>query len=253
MRIRAVVVFVAVVSARAAAGPIVVSSVVCPTANAKACAAYDDGVRAGDRGDDAAAERLYRQAIALDPRFCDAMDNLGQIYRARGDDKRAMALYRRALAIEPHDTSAHISLAAAYSRAGNKTAALAEFDAIIAYAPDDPEGHFGKGNLLFGLSRFAEALPWLATAERLYAAAGSPLVVDTQMLEGIAYAGVGNWQKAHDMLAPIEAQKRDVKLVQEVLGRACLVLKDFPAAHEHLLRARALGAKIPDEMIPPAK
>jgi predicted O-linked N-acetylglucosamine transferase (SPINDLY family) len=57
------------------------------------------------------AESAYRQAIALDASYVDAMVSLGIVLKMRGDAEGAIALYDRALALAPRSAVAHANRA----------------------------------------------------------------------------------------------------------------------------------------------
>lgn len=57
------------------------------------------------------AESAYRQAIALDASYVDAMVSLGIVLKMRGDADGAIALYDRALALAPRSAVAHANRA----------------------------------------------------------------------------------------------------------------------------------------------
>jgi superkiller protein 3 len=66
--------------------------------------------------DDAIAE--YERAIALDPKFADALHGLAQAYYAKQDFDRTIETARRILEIEPEDILAWTTVSRAYQRKG---------------------------------------------------------------------------------------------------------------------------------------
>ncbi|HZS39455.1 MAG TPA: tetratricopeptide repeat protein [Polyangia bacterium] len=234
------------------ADPVVVErSSSCPTKNEKARDAYNRGYGAQKRGELDAAETAYKEAIALDARYCDAMDNLGQVYRARHDDVNAVLWYRKSIAISPNNQVAHQSLAAAYVRAARYDDALGEYDILIKLDPNDAEGPYGKAAVLWTAKRYREALVPIALAETLYAKAKSPLVADAQFIEGLCHAELGEWLKARAVLEPLESARENDKRWHFALGRAWVLgePRDAAKAKAHLERARSLGAAVPDELM----
>ncbi len=61
----------------------------------------NDGLAAMQAGDDEQAERLYRQALELEPDARQAYNNLGTIYRNRGEKARAREMFEAALQADP--------------------------------------------------------------------------------------------------------------------------------------------------------
>src|ERR1700723_2884334 len=60
----------------------------------------------------------YERAIALDPKFADALHGLAQAYYAKEDFDRTIATARRILGIEPGDILAWTTVSRAYQRKG---------------------------------------------------------------------------------------------------------------------------------------
>ena len=63
-----------------------------------------------ERGDPAGAERWYRKAAEVDPRFARAHDNLGTMLMARGDLAGAEAAFRKELEVSPDGKRARAKL-----------------------------------------------------------------------------------------------------------------------------------------------
>jgi tetratricopeptide (TPR) repeat protein len=61
----------------------------------------NQGMLAFQQDDQEQAERLFRRALALDPRAKEAYNNLGVIYGRRGEHERAKEMYRAVLEIDP--------------------------------------------------------------------------------------------------------------------------------------------------------
>lgn len=76
-----------------------------PIENGKARARtyLKEGARLHRIGEYAEAERLFREAIALDPRNADGFFNLGALAEGRGDLIAALSQYRAGLTIQPND------------------------------------------------------------------------------------------------------------------------------------------------------
>ena len=66
--------------------------------------------------DEAIAE--YDRALALDPKFADALHGLAQAYYAKEDFDRAIEAARRIAALDPDDILAWTSISRSYQRKG---------------------------------------------------------------------------------------------------------------------------------------
>jgi len=115
-------------------------------------------VRLHQQGRFDAAQALYRQVLALDPRQFDALHLLGVIERQRGQAGRAVELIEEALRIDPQQARAHCNLGAALRDLGRVDAALASYEAALRLDPGYALAWDNRGNTLRRLGRLAEAL-----------------------------------------------------------------------------------------------
>src|SRR4029079_18474050 len=66
-------------------------------------------------GDISGAVAAYRRALAVDPNYADALNNLGVIYRAQGQSSQAIDILRRATSLKPDLAEAQKNLRTAYN------------------------------------------------------------------------------------------------------------------------------------------
>lgn len=66
--------------------------------------------------DEAIAE--YERALALEPKFADALHGLAQAYHAKGEFDRAIDAARKILELDPEDILAWTAISRAYQRKG---------------------------------------------------------------------------------------------------------------------------------------
>jgi tetratricopeptide (TPR) repeat protein len=97
------------------------------------------GQAALDKGDLAAAEKAYQDAVALDPGSAKAQFGLGNVYVRTGRLTEAEQAYKAALAVEPNMAAGHANLGVTYYQMGQLGQAAAEFDAALKLEPDDPQ------------------------------------------------------------------------------------------------------------------
>ena len=82
----------------------------------KAAKEYERASKAVQMGDLEAAIQHYKKAIAIDPEFCAAINNLGSAYlRVNGTDL-AIEQFNKAIAVDPHAAMPYSNLAIAYLR-----------------------------------------------------------------------------------------------------------------------------------------
>jgi tetratricopeptide (TPR) repeat protein len=87
---------------------------------------YNWGVALTARNEFAAAESEFRRALAINPRYADALNNLGFVLQAQGDRTAAEGQYRAALEHQPAHREARFNLARLLSLAG-KAEAVSHF------------------------------------------------------------------------------------------------------------------------------
>jgi TolB-like protein/tetratricopeptide (TPR) repeat protein len=129
--------------------------------------------------ENAEAQRYFRQAIELDPRFGSAYSGLAYAcfldvamgYTASPDDSRAEALEaaKMALGLDRKDAMAHCALGRVYGNLGmaDFDAAIVELRTAIRINPSFALAHFGLGHALTYAGRPDEALTQFDNAIRL--------------------------------------------------------------------------------------
>jgi tetratricopeptide (TPR) repeat protein len=94
---------------------------------------YYDGIDFFGDGKLTEAIAEYSQALAIDPKFCDALHGLAQAYHAQQDFDRTIEAAQRILALDAEDILAWTTISRAYQRkdmipeaeeAGNKARIL---------------------------------------------------------------------------------------------------------------------------------
>src|SRR5262249_21993445 len=74
----------------------------------------------------------YGRALAVNPRFPEALMNLAIVLQQRGEFNEAVAHYRRALDLRPNYAIAHFNLGNALLERGNLNEALARYQHALA-------------------------------------------------------------------------------------------------------------------------
>jgi tetratricopeptide (TPR) repeat protein len=170
-------------------------------ARAKAQALVDQGIVRADKGDNEAAEALFRQAVKEDPGSEAGHLNLGLILARRqklreaeaqvdramklapedpaavaaagrvkarlGKSVEGVALLRRAVALAPQSADTRLELGMALAQGDDLAGALAEIDEAVRMAPGSALAHLSRGRVLLDLGRNAEAQPELEAARRI--------------------------------------------------------------------------------------
>lgn len=225
--------------------------VFCPTDNERAAEYYNEGVILSEQGRLDEARDSYLRAIDLDPGYCDAMDNLGRLFRSEGNLKKAVYWYGRSLEVFPENPVAHMNLGVAYRLMGKMKEAVEEYQILVRIEPDNPEGYYGLGSVYLDLGHTEDAVTQLEKAERLYATISSPLIADARCLLGLSYCQLDSCSKAKEYLEGVYSEFEDNPMVNFCLG-LCYLFDDNEnreLAEKYLTRAEELGVEIPREVL----
>jgi Tfp pilus assembly protein PilF len=84
------------------------------------------------------AERAYRRALEIEPKFVPALLNLADLYRSIGSDGEANALLQRALEIAPDSANTHHAYGLYLVRAGRQQEALGYLETAIRQQDASP-------------------------------------------------------------------------------------------------------------------
>ncbi len=87
------------------------------------------------RQDAEGAERLYQRGLEIDPRQPEAQYNLGYVMLERGQPDQAIALFLGAIESDPKFADAHFNLAMAYEQVGDSSRARPFWKNYIALEP----------------------------------------------------------------------------------------------------------------------
>jgi tetratricopeptide (TPR) repeat protein len=118
------------------------------------------------RGDPAAAELAYREALKRDVRYVPAYVNLADLRREQRREADAESILREGLRAAPDAAALREALGLALVRQGKKGAALAEFAAASKAAPTEARYAYLHALALHDAGRRAEAVRVLAGASR---------------------------------------------------------------------------------------
>jgi aspartate beta-hydroxylase len=121
-------------------------------------AAYEQAAALHGENRLAEAERLYQQALALQPDHADALCYLGLLRLQQDQVADSIALLRQAIALNADAAEAQHHLGVALHRVRQYDEALACQDAALALIPDYSDALYRRGEALQALGRSAEAI-----------------------------------------------------------------------------------------------
>jgi len=129
-------------------------------AAAEADAVFAQAQGAEEGADLAAAERLYRRAMKMDPGDPTAPFNLGNVLRAGGRTLEAESAYRAAVKADPAFAPAWYNLADVLDDQHRTAEAVDCLERALAAEPDYADAMFNMGLFLQRLERHADAASW---------------------------------------------------------------------------------------------
>jgi tetratricopeptide (TPR) repeat protein len=161
------------------------------------------------------AERLFIQALTVQPNAYDVQAMLAKLYLMTGRENKAEAMYRELLQ-QRDDVSFHSNLGLAYYRQAKYIEACQAYQEALNRDPQTPERSAALGRACIAAHRFQEAAPLLEKA-------CARLARDTTLLHLLAecYLQLGHTEKAEEAyrrINKLEPYDEDVK--QKILSLA---------------------------------
>lgn len=138
------------------------------------------------------AERLFIQALTVQPQAIDVQAQLAKLYLTTGRESKAEALYKELLQ-HKDDVSFFSNLGLAYYRQAKYVESCQAYQEALNREPQMPERSFSLGRACIAAHRFEEAAPLLEKAS-------VRLSRDTQLLHLLAecYMQLGHSEKAEE-------------------------------------------------------
>jgi Tfp pilus assembly protein PilF len=161
---------------------------------------------AQDKYDD--AERIYIQALTVQPHAFDVQAMLAKLYLTTGRENKAEAMYKELLQ-HRDDVTYHSNLGLAFYKQGKFVEACQSYQEALNRDPQTPDRSAALGRACIAAKRFTEAVPLLEKA-------CARLVRDTELLHLLAesYLQVGDTAKAEEAyrrINKLEPYDEDVK------------------------------------------
>jgi tetratricopeptide (TPR) repeat protein len=94
------------------------------------------------------AKKNYERAIKLDPKYSEAINNLGTIFYAQKSYRRSIGLYKRSLRYSQPSASVYANLGAAYFARKDLKQAMLCYEEALKLDPDVFEHHSTFGTLM---------------------------------------------------------------------------------------------------------
>ncbi len=133
----------------------------------QADAHYYLGLVMDKTGDRAAAEKLYKEALTLQPDLQEAAENLTAIYVETQKFDEAIVIAKKSLARNAKNSEMQLNLAIALSGKGDVDGATKAFDEAVKLAPNDARFYLAYAQHLTAAKKNDEAVAKLKQAQRV--------------------------------------------------------------------------------------
>lgn len=152
---------------------------------------YDAAKRASVEGNYATSAQLYEQAVAQDPNYKEAWNDLGFVYGKLGQQEKSEAALRKALALDPTAKYAHYNLGNALAAQKKYDEAISEYQKEIQINSKNSYPHLNLGRAYFFNGQPDKAIPELESAANL-----TPNDPKVHFSLGLVYAKANQPEKA---------------------------------------------------------
>jgi tetratricopeptide (TPR) repeat protein len=159
------------------------------TENEEAKAAYSKGQEFLRKEDYAGGIPWFEKAVAIDPEFAFAWDNLGICYRKTNNLEKAEAAYKASLKVDPKGKTPLQNLPVVYQLQNKPDEAIETYNKLLEYYPGDPEVYYGVAIVYFNYKQDMEkALDNMCKAYNIYIENKSPYRSDAEKIINKIYA-----------------------------------------------------------------
>lgn len=133
-----------------------------------ASALNNRGLERMNRGDYAAAQTLFNQAIQSNPRFAPAYNNRAMIHILMGEEAIAVQDYSISLSLNPTDSDVYYNRGLAYATLDNNPAAIADYTRALQLNPHNAQAYHARGGVYLSLNNRSMARSDFQSAIVLY-------------------------------------------------------------------------------------
>jgi tetratricopeptide (TPR) repeat protein len=149
---------------------------------------YSMGLEATKKEDFKGAVEYYKKALAVDPQFVFAWDNLGICYRRLGEYDNALNAYQKSLEIDSTGMMPLQNIAIVYQYKQEYVKAVEAYERMAILDKDNPEIYYGIGQIYASyLPDKEKALTNMCKAYQIYTAQKSPYRTDAEKLINMLY------------------------------------------------------------------
>lgn len=140
------------------------------------------------------AVEILLDGLRRNPAHFKLYNNIGVLYNVMGKYSEAAHYLQKGAMIEPDNAMLHFNLALAYSRLGRLDEAIVHYRRSIALDYDEPESHFNLGLVLYRHGKLQEALQEFLLGTRM-----NPKHAGTLYNAALIALELGNFQLAREL------------------------------------------------------
>ncbi len=181
------------------------------------------------------AQKHYERALALEPAYAEAANNLGYVLLKQNEPEKAAAYFNKALKINPNYAEAHNNLGLVLKDLGKMEEALASFEKALTLKPDYL---FARNNLALTLRNLERPDEALKHYEQVLTQ--RPDYVEARNNLANALRDLGRLSEAKQQLECAIALKPDYAEAHSNLGNVYKDLGKHEEAIKHYERATVL-------------
>jgi tetratricopeptide (TPR) repeat protein len=190
------------------------------------------------RRDFAAAEAQIKQGLQEVPTSPLGFDLLGITYDGEGRSNEAEEAFRRAVALDPHFIPARNDLGLFLCRRGRLSGAVGEFQSVLAQDGLNFTANYSLGIIAKDSKRYLDALKYLRLAHSLDPSDPSTLIVLVS-----AYLGASKAQEADLTASQLLALQPSNPAICFSLGALFFEWKNYQKAEQYFRKARSLNSQ----------
>ena len=116
------------------------------------------GVIAYQSGQNDLSIKLISKALVIKPNYCEAYNNLGNVYKAKNNIKHALICYKKAITINLNYAEAHFNLGNIFKEQNKMEEAIKCFNKAILLKPNYIEAIINLANTFLSLSNYENAI-----------------------------------------------------------------------------------------------
>jgi tetratricopeptide (TPR) repeat protein len=170
----------------------------------EALAFYTKGVEESKKQNPKKAIEYFEKAVAIDPQFAFAWDNMGLCYRKLENYDKALEAYKKSLEIDPKGLMPLQNIAIVYQYKKEYQLAIEAYEKLAAIDKNNPEIYYGIGQILaIKLLDYEKGLDNMCKAYNLYIEQKSPYRTDAEKLISTIFAEMkkqGKEEKFYEIL-----------------------------------------------------